>query len=98
MNSVDVEIDEHIPPSEEGETSNEVCYFHLFLLGGIVISYCWRSLFLVMLFIVRSVSGFNRCLCTNSLKESDSTVTVVAESSIHFTVQYNNYPVLHIIE
>ena len=30
--------------------------------------------------------------------ESDSTVTVVAESSIHFTVQYNNYSVLHIIE
>lgn len=51
-----------------------------------------------MFFIARSVSGFNRCLCANSLKESDSTVTVVAERSIHFTVQYNNYPVLHIIE
>lgn len=51
-----------------------------------------------MLFIVRSVSGFNLRSCTNSLKETDSTVTVVAESSIHFTVQYNNYPVLHIIE
>ena len=50
-----------------------------------------------MFFIVRSVSGFSRCLCTNSLKERDSTVTVVAESSMHFTVQYNNYPVLHII-
>ena len=51
-----------------------------------------------MLFIVRSVSGFNLCLCTNSLKETDSTVTVVAESCICFTVHYNNYPVLHIIE
>ena len=36
MNSVDVEIDERIPPSEEGETSDEDCCFHLFLLDGIV--------------------------------------------------------------
>ena len=36
MNSVDVEIDGHIPPSEEGETSEEVCCSHLFLLDGIV--------------------------------------------------------------
>ena len=36
MNSVDVEIDEHIPPSEKGETSDEVCCFHFFLLDGIV--------------------------------------------------------------
>lgn len=62
MNSVDVEIDEPIPPTEEGETSSEVSevyYFHFFLLDG-------------MLFFVRSVSGFNVCLCTNSLKETDS--------------------------
>ena len=43
MNSVDVEFDEPIPPTEEGETSSEVSevyYFHFFLLGGIV-SYFW---------------------------------------------------------
>ena len=37
MNSVDVEIDEPIPPTEE---VTEVYYFHFFLLGGIV-TYFW---------------------------------------------------------
>lgn len=57
MNSGGVEIDELISPSEDGETLNEV----YFLLVGIV-SYCWLSLFLVLLFMFFPVQLWHKVI------------------------------------